>query len=119
MWETASENLEIIRLVEQSHLPVRRALAKLGIQPARFERWYDRLQTGGRELSEAVDALVVWGMRWARDEKGPRDPGVSLLMADELRRIDKAAAIRTKIEKETSNVCRLTPPGATKRSGPS
>ena len=39
----ASEKLEIIRLVEQSHLPVRRTLEKLGIQPARFYRWYDRL----------------------------------------------------------------------------
>jgi putative transposase len=29
----ASEKLEIIRLVEQSHLPVRRTLEKLGIQP--------------------------------------------------------------------------------------
>ncbi|MFY9837832.1 MAG: IS3 family transposase [Xanthobacteraceae bacterium] len=44
---SASEKLEIIRLVEQSHLPVRRTLEKLGIQPARFYRWYDRLQTGG------------------------------------------------------------------------
>src|ERR1700704_6454505 len=43
----ASEKLEIIRLVEQPHLPVRRTLEKLGIQPARFYRWYDRLQTGG------------------------------------------------------------------------
>ena len=48
----ASEKLEIIRLVEQSHLPVRRTLAKLGIQPARFYRWYDRLQTGGAEALE-------------------------------------------------------------------
>ena len=32
----ASERLEIIRLVEQSHLPVRRTLKKLGIQPANF-----------------------------------------------------------------------------------
>ena len=48
----ASEKLEIIRLVEQSHLPVRRTLAKLGIQPARFYRWYDRLQTGGPEALE-------------------------------------------------------------------
>ena len=30
----ACEKLEIIRLVEQSHLPVRRTLAKLGILPA-------------------------------------------------------------------------------------
>ena len=35
----ASEKLGIIRLVEQSHLPVRRTLEKLGIQPARFYRW--------------------------------------------------------------------------------
>jgi len=48
----ASEKLEIIRLVEQSHLPVRRTLAKLGIRPARFYRWYDRLQTGGPEALE-------------------------------------------------------------------
>src|SRR4051794_20842436 len=48
----ASEKLEIIRLVEQSHLPVRRTLQKLGIQPARFYRWYDRLQTGGPEALE-------------------------------------------------------------------
>ena len=48
----ASEKLEIVRLVEQSHLPVRRTLEKLGIQPARFYRWYDRLQTGGPEALE-------------------------------------------------------------------
>jgi putative transposase len=43
----ASEKLEIIRLVEQSDLPVRRTLAKIGILPAAFYRWYDRYQTGG------------------------------------------------------------------------
>jgi transposase InsO family protein/transposase-like protein len=48
----ASEKLEIIRLVEQSHLPVRRTLEKLGILPSRFYRWYDRLQTGGVEALE-------------------------------------------------------------------
>ncbi len=48
----ASEKLEIIHLVEQSHLPVRRTLAKLGIQPAQFYRWYDRFQTGGPEALE-------------------------------------------------------------------
>jgi len=30
----ACEKLEIIRLVEQSHLPMRQTLEKLGIQPA-------------------------------------------------------------------------------------
>ena len=40
----ASEKLEIIRLVEQSHLPVRRSLDKLGIPSTTFYRWYDRYQ---------------------------------------------------------------------------
>jgi putative transposase len=34
----AAEKLEIIRLVEQSHLPVRRTLAKVGIPPTTFYR---------------------------------------------------------------------------------
>ena len=38
----ASEKLEIIRLAEQSHLPVTRTLAKLGIPKTTFYRWYDR-----------------------------------------------------------------------------
>ena len=48
----ASEKLEIIRLVEQSRLPVRRTLEKLGILRATFYRWYDRHQTGGHEALE-------------------------------------------------------------------
>jgi transposase InsO family protein len=47
----ASEKLEIMRIVEQSHLPVRRTLEKLGVLPATFYRWVDRFSTGG------VDAL--------------------------------------------------------------
>ena len=45
----ASEKLEIIRLVEQSALPVRRTLEKLGIPRATFYRWYDLYQSGGPE----------------------------------------------------------------------
>src|SRR4051794_38998675 len=45
----AAEKLEIIRLVEQSALPVRRTLAQLGIPPATFYRWYDRYSSGGPE----------------------------------------------------------------------
>jgi len=37
----ASEKLEIIRLVEQSHLPINRTLDKLGITRSKFYRWYD------------------------------------------------------------------------------
>jgi len=45
----AAEKLEIIRLVEQTSLPVRRTLAQLGIPPATFYRWYDRRSSGGPE----------------------------------------------------------------------
>ncbi len=38
----ASEKLEIIRIVEQSHLPAKRTLDKLGIPKTTFYRWYDR-----------------------------------------------------------------------------
>jgi putative transposase len=45
----ASEKLEIIRLVEESALPVRRTLEKVGIPRATFYRWYDLYQAGGPE----------------------------------------------------------------------
>ncbi len=48
----ASEKLEIIRLVEESTLPVRRTLEKIGIPRATFYRWYDRYHTGGPEALE-------------------------------------------------------------------
>src|ERR1700687_2832494 len=48
----ASEKLEIIRLVEESTLPVRRTLEKIGIPHATFYRWYDLHQTGGPEALE-------------------------------------------------------------------
>ncbi len=48
----AAEKLEIIRLVEQSHLSVRRTLAQIGVPPATFYRWYDLYQTGGPEALE-------------------------------------------------------------------
>ena len=48
----ASEKLEIIRLVEQSHLPVKRTLKKFGIPRATFYRWYDLYQSGGPEALE-------------------------------------------------------------------
>ena len=45
----ASEKFEIIRIVEQSHLPVRRTLAQIGIPPTIFYRWYDRYIENGPE----------------------------------------------------------------------
>ncbi len=48
----ASEKLEIIRLVEGSHLPTRRTLDKLGIPRTTFYRWYDRYLADGPEALE-------------------------------------------------------------------
>jgi putative transposase len=46
---SASDKIEIIRLVEQSHLPARRRLEKLGVPRSSFYRWYDQYQGGGPE----------------------------------------------------------------------
>ena len=43
----AAEKLEIIRLVERAHLPVRRTLDKLGIPATTFYRCYDRYRAFG------------------------------------------------------------------------
>jgi putative transposase len=48
----ASEKLEIIKLVEQSHLPAKRTLETLGIPRTTFYRWYDRYLEGGVEALE-------------------------------------------------------------------
>ncbi len=43
------ERLEVIRLVEQSHLPLLRTLAKIRVPPTTFCRWYDRFVELGPE----------------------------------------------------------------------
>ena len=48
----APEKLEVIRLVEQSHLPVKRTLDMLGIPRTTFYGWYERYQSGGPEALE-------------------------------------------------------------------
>ena len=48
-WNPASEKLEIIRIVEQSHLPARRTLEQLGIPRRTFCHWYDSYLEGGPE----------------------------------------------------------------------
>ena len=47
-----AEKLEIFRLVEQSHLPVKKTLEKLGVTRAAFCRWCNLYQTGGLEALE-------------------------------------------------------------------
>ena len=48
----SSEKLEIIRLVRESHLSVRRTLQQIGIPRATFYRWCDLYQSGGPEALE-------------------------------------------------------------------
>ena len=45
---SAAEKLEIIRLVEQSSLSVRRTLAQLGIPRSTFYLWYERYLSARR-----------------------------------------------------------------------
>ena len=74
----ASEKAEIIRLVEQSPLPVKRTLEKLGIPRATFYRWYDLYQSGGPE---------------ALDDRSPRPDRVWNRIPDDIReRIVQAGA---------------------------
>jgi len=61
---TASEKLEIIQLVERSHLSVRRTLEQIGISRATFYRWYDFYQAGGPDALE--DRSSTPGRVWNR-----------------------------------------------------
>jgi putative transposase len=45
----AAEKLAIIRLVEGSHLPVRRTLSRIGVPTTTFYCWYDRYREHGPE----------------------------------------------------------------------
>ena len=67
----ASEKLEIIRLVEQSHLPTKRTLEKLGIPKTTFYRWYDRYLVGGPEALE--DRRPTPSRVWNRIPTSVRD----------------------------------------------
>ena len=59
---SASEKLEIIRLVEQSSLPVRRTLSQLSIPKSTFYGWYRRYVQGGLDAlqDEPPQPTRVW-----------------------------------------------------------
>lgn len=73
-----TEKLEIIRLVEQSSLPVRGTLAKLGIPRATFYRWYERYSTGGPEALS--DRPPRPGRVWNRVPDGVRESVIQLAL---------------------------------------
>ena len=58
----ATEKLEIIRLVERSHLPVRRTLRNLGVPKTSFYRWYDRYRSFGEQGLEDRNSSRVWNL---------------------------------------------------------
>ena len=76
----ASEKLEIIRLVEQSHLGVRLTLDKLGIPKTTFYRWYDRYVAFGE--SGLKDRNSNRGRVWNRIADDVRDDIIVLALEE-------------------------------------
>jgi len=91
----ASEKLEIIRLVERSHLSVRRTLEKVGVSRPTFYRWYDLYQRfdekgledrrsgPGRAWNRIPDEVrqEVLDMALERTELSPRE--LAVMFTDE------------------------------------
>ena len=74
----ATEKLEIIRLVEQSHLPVRQTLARLGIARPTFYAWVARYRDGGPEALH--DRLSKPDRVWNRIDDATRERIVELAL---------------------------------------
>ena len=51
---SGAEKLEVIRLVEESELSIRRTLTELGVSRSSFYRWYRQYLDGGPEGLEAA-----------------------------------------------------------------
>jgi transposase InsO family protein/transposase-like protein len=76
----ASEKLEIIRLVEQSHLPAKRTLDKLGVPRTTFYRWYDRYSAGG--LAALKDKSPRPGRVWNRIPDDIREKVIDMALEE-------------------------------------
>ena len=76
----APEKLEIIRLVEQSHLGVRQTLDNLGIPKTAFYRWYDRYLAFGEVGLE--DRNSNPGQVWNRIPDDVRDEIIDLALEE-------------------------------------
>ena len=105
---SASDKTEIIRLVEQSHLPARRTLEKLGIPRSSFYRWYDRHQRGGPEA--LADRPSRPDRVWNRIPEAIRSQIVDLAL-DQPELSPRELAVRFTDEAEyfvsEASVCRL------------
>ena len=76
----SSEKLEIIRLVEQLHLPAKRTLDTHGVPRTTFYRWYDRYLSGGVEALE--DRCPKPGHVWNRIPDDIRERIVDLALEE-------------------------------------
>ena len=74
----ASEKLEIIRIVEQSHLPAKRTLEQLGVARRTFYRWYDRYLEGG--LEALADRPSAPSRVWNRSGENIRQQIVAMAL---------------------------------------
>ena len=74
----ATEKLEIIRLVEQSHLPAKQTLDQLGIPRSTFYLWYDKYQSGGVDALE--DKAPMPTRVWNRIPDNVREQVINLAL---------------------------------------
>ena len=74
----ATEKLEIIRIIEQSHLPAKLTLDRLGIARRTFYRWYDRYLEGGPEA--LADQPSAPGRVWNRIPAEVQDQIIELAL---------------------------------------
>ena len=81
---SASEKAEIIRLVWQSALPVKRILEKLGIPRATFYRWCDGEYLSVEEIKEAPTTQIAFDSsgqqqnhQQQQQEGGPQELDIS------------------------------------------
>jgi putative transposase len=75
---SASEKLEIIRLVERSHLPAKQTLDKLGIARTTFYRWYGHYRAGGEDALK--DKAPQPGRIWNRIPNEIREQVLTLAL---------------------------------------
>ena len=93
----ASEKLEIIRLVEQPHLPVQTTLAQLGVPKTTFYRWSHRYQAFGE--AGLKDRRPHPGRVWNRIPDDVREEVVELAL-DEPQLSPRELAVRFTDEKK-------------------
>ena len=90
---SASEKLELIRLVEGSSLSVRRTLAEIGLARSTFYAWYKRYLDGGPE---------------ALEDRTPRPQAVWNRIPDRIRaRVIETALVHTELSPREL-ACRIT-----------